>query len=345
MATKRQRKVTAVWMETKSETNKSLHILGTCAHCSLNYGEPPVTDIEYAFVIGHKRPKSKGGSDHLRNLQPLHHDENKSGRGETSPQDLLTITSKFIQQQRHKRDMTQEHIALALGISRPTYHQIEHGKRELTISEANTLASTFDMSLAQFLAMKEPVRSVILEKEATPQSSDLQIRVTQKNFDKFKQVLLYVLNKVGGKPNVGEILLHKLLYFIDFDYYEKFEENLMGATYIKNLHGPTSVELGEIIKEMQEQGELVQVKNKHFEYEQKKYLPLKRPDLSVLSGRDIEHIDDVLARHSDKNAAEITHYSHEDIPWQSAQDGKPLSYESVFYRDERYSVRSYDDEL
>ena len=81
------------------------------------------------------------------------------------------------------------------------------------------------------------------------------------------------------------------------------------------------------------------VKNKHFEHEQKKLLPLQRPDLSILSGRDIEHIDDVLARHSDKSATEISKYSHDDIPWQSAQHGKPLSYESVFYRDEKYSVR------
>ena len=255
------------------------------------------------------------------------------------------MLSKFIQQQRLKREMTQEHLAAVLGVSRPTYLQIEHGNRELTVSEAGKLAGTFDMSLEQFLAMKEPVRNVTLEKEATPQSSDLQIRVTQKNLDKFKQVLLYVLNKVGGKPNVGETVLHKLLYFIDFDYYQRFEETLMGATYIKNHHGPTSVELGEIIKEMQEQKLLIQVKNKHFEYEQKKYLPLKRPNLSVLSGRDIEHIDDVLARLSDKSATEIRNYSHDDIPWKSARDGKPLSYESVFYRDERYSVRSYDDEL
>jgi len=27
------------------------------------------------------------------------------------------------------------------------------------------------------------------------------------------------------------------------------------------------------------------------------------------------------------------------------QDGEKISYESVFYRDEKYSVRNYDDEL
>lgn len=252
---------------------------------------------------------------------------------------------KFIKQQRTKRNMTQEYLASELGISRPTYLQIERGERELTISEAKKLAALFDMSLENFLAAREPKHSVAIEKKQAKKSDDLQIRITEKNLDKFKQVLLYVLNMVGGKPNVGETVLHKLLYFIDFDYYEKFEENLMGATYIKNHHGPTSVELGEIIKEMEEQGEIERVKSQYFKYSQKKYLPLKRPNLDILSAREIEHIDNVLARLSDKNAAEIERYSHEDIPWKSAKDGKPLSYESVFYRDEQYSVRNYEDEL
>ena len=257
----------------------------------------------------------------------------------------IIMFGKFIQQQRAKRNMTQAYLASKLGISRPTYMQIERGEREPKISEAKKLAALFDMSLESFLTIKEPKRSVTLEKELVKKSDDLQIRVTKKNLDKFKQVLLYVLGKVGSKPNVGETVLHKLLYFIDFDYYEKFEENLMGATFIKNHHGPTSVEFGTIVKDMQEQGELEAVKSQYFKYSQKKCLPLKRPNLEILSAREIGHIDDVLARLSDKNAAEIEKYSHEDIPWKSAQDGKPLSYESVFYRDERYSVRNYDDEL
>lgn len=255
------------------------------------------------------------------------------------------MIGNFIQQQRAKRNMTQEYLASELGISRPTYMHIERGKRELTISEAKKLAAIFDMSLEYFLAEKEPQRLVTVVKEPSKQLDDLQIRVTKKNFDKLREVLLYILNKVGSKPNVGETVLHKLLYFIDFDYYEKYEENLMGATYIKNYHGPTSIELGSIMEDMQQKGEIEPVQSSYFKHSQKKYLPLRRPDLDILSAREIAHIDDVLARLSDKNAAEIENYSHQDIPWISAQDGKPLSYESVFYRDEKYSVRNYDDEL
>jgi transcriptional regulator with XRE-family HTH domain len=248
---------------------------------------------------------------------------------------------------RKKHNLTQEFLASKIGVSRPTYIQIEHGEKDLTISSAKTLADIFGISFDDFIAGKEPRHEVILEKASADKKADasLQIRVTQKNLDKFKQVLLYILEKVGGKPNVGETVLHKLLYFIDFDYYEKFEENLMGATYIKNHHGPTSVELGAILKDMQKNGEIEAVKSKYFNHLQKKYLPVKRADLTVLSAREISHIEEVLARLSDKNAKEIENYSHEDMPWKAAQEGQPISYESVFYRDERYSVRNYDDEL
>ena len=255
------------------------------------------------------------------------------------------MLGKFVHEQRIKRNMTQEHLASKLGVSRPTYLHIERGERDLTITEAKTLASVFSMPLEDLLEAREPKQTIKLSKRPARKSAGLHIRVTQKNLNKFKQVLLYVLNKVGGKPNVGETVLHKLLYFIDFDYYEKYEENLIGATYIKNHHGPTSVELQSILKDMQDNGEIEAVNSKYFRYEQKKYLPIKRPDFNNLSARDIAHIDDVLARLSDKNAKEMENYSHGDIPWQSAQEGQKLSYESVFYRDEKYSVRSYDDEL
>ncbi|MFH1958359.1 MAG: type II toxin-antitoxin system antitoxin SocA domain-containing protein [bacterium] len=256
------------------------------------------------------------------------------------------MLAKFIRQQRLKQGLTQEYMASELGISRPTYIQIERGAREMTVSEAKVLAAVFSIPFGDFLQGRAPLHKVTLEKsKRKSEKSSLHIRVTEKNLAKFKQVLLYILEKVGSKPNVGETVLHKILYFIDFDYYEKYEENLMGATYIKNLHGPTSVELGSILNDMQDRKQIERVKSSYFKYEQKKYLPVKRANLSLLSARELEHIDEVLARLADKNAKEIENYSHEDIPWKAAGDGERLSYESVFYRDEKYSVRNYEDEL
>jgi uncharacterized phage-associated protein len=160
---------------------------------------------------------------------------------------------------------------------------------------------------------------------------------------KFKEVLLYVLKQVGSKPNVGESVLYKLLYFIDFDYYEKYEEQLMGATYIKNRYGPTPKEFAKIVQQMKNK-DLIVVETKYFKYPQRKYLPLREPDLSVLNARELSTIDSVLEKLSNKNAADISLYSHNDVPWLTTQDANVIDYESVFYRTPAYSVRSYDEE-
>ncbi len=258
------------------------------------------------------------------------------------------MLGKFVLEQRKKHNLTQEFLALKIGVSRPTYVQIEQGERDLTITEAKKLADVFGVDFNDFVKGNIPCDAVEIEKivkKTKQEKQEIRISVPQKNLKKFKEVLLYVLSKVGGKANVGEAVVYKLLYFIDFDFYEKFEEQLIGATYIKNHYGPTPVEFKVIVDDMIKNGEIAKVEGKYFNYPQRKYLPVRRPNLNVLSGREIEHIDDVLARLADKNAKEMENYSHGDIPWKTAENGKAISYESVFYRDERYSVRNYEDEL
>ena len=50
------------------------------------------------------------------------------------------------------------------------------------------------------------------------------------NEEKAKQVILYLLNKFG---TLEKTKLEMLLYYLDFDYYEKYEEHFMGFKYIK----------------------------------------------------------------------------------------------------------------
>jgi len=251
----------------------------------------------------------------------------------------------FIQKMRESKGFTQEYMAQKLGISRPTYVVLEKGQRNLKIEEAKQIAKLFNLSFDQLINEEEPSEQVDIvksvEKEDTP---ELRVSIPQKNFEKFREILLYILSQVGGKPNVGETVLYKLLYFIDFDYYEKYEEQLIGATYIKNHFGPTPVEFKKLVEKMIKDGELEIIKSKSFQYDQKKYLAIREPNFAkLLSAQELQHINDVLARLSDKNATELSEYSHQDVPWIAAQEGKPIEYESVFYRTPKTSVRNYGE--
>lgn len=256
---------------------------------------------------------------------------------------------KFIQHQRTKHNMTQEHLASVLGISRPTYMQIERGERELTISEAKKLAALFDMPLLNFLG-EEEVKNLEIEIVATKKKAqkkavtEVRISVPQEKAEKFEQVLLYILAKIGGKPNIGQTVLYKLLYFIDFDYYEKFEEQLIGARYIRNHYGPTPVMFAKLMEQMEKEGKVEKLKSKFYKHEQTKYLvnPNKPVELSALSAQELAHIDWEIDRLGDLTAAQISALSHVDTPWVAAKEREALEYEHVFYRPAETSVREYD---
>lgn len=258
---------------------------------------------------------------------------------------IMSFSPKNLRQLRKQHGLSQEDLARVLDISRPTYLLIEKGTRELTVSEAQKLAGIYGMTLEEFVAEKQKKTTVTIPAKVLHDGKpSYRISAPQKNLNKLREVLLYILEKVGAKKNIGETALYKILYFIDFDFYEKFEEQLIGATYIKNHYGPTPVEFSSVVKEMQSKKEILLVKSKYFDYDQKKYLPLRKPNLSVLTALEKEHIDWELQRLSDMNGSELREYSHGDIPWKIYKHGEQLSYECVFYRDTVYSQRSYDDD-
>ena len=242
--------------------------------------------------------------------------------------------------------LTQEALARELGIDRGTLSNIERNERELKAEEVPLFSKQLNVSANQLLGI-DHFPEVVLESTSVSLVQDthmpLRINVPAKNVQKFKEALLYILRSVGAKPNVGETVIYKILYFIDFNHYEQFEEQLIGATYIKNHFGPTPAEFSQIVKEMIKECEIEKISSTYFRKEQKKYLPLREPNLAVFSGIEIKTIDEVLDRLSDMNVTSISDYSHQDIPWIVTPVGAPINYETVFYRTPAYSVRADDN--
>lgn len=256
----------------------------------------------------------------------------------------------FLKEIREKKEINQETVAKKIGVSRPTYVQIEKGVRELRVSEAKKLANYFGIPLADFLEgrdVKEPKVRFTEEKHPKKKEEDESIRISvpQNKVHKFKEVLLYVLESIGARSNVGDAVICKLMYFIDFDYYEKYEEQLMGVTYLKNHHGPTPAGFTKIIEEMKKDGDIACFSKKYFQYDQKKYMPRRSADLSVLSAQEKELIDSEIERFKDFNATQMAEYSHKDIPWITAENLKAIDYESVFYRTPEFSRRQYETKV
>ena len=52
-------------------------------------------------------------------------------------------------------------------------------------------------------------------------------------FEKFKELLLHIISKTSQLPNVGKTVLYKMLYFCEFDWFEKTWERLTWLDFIK----------------------------------------------------------------------------------------------------------------
>ena len=248
--------------------------------------------------------------------------------------------NQVIQEQRAKKAWSQDQLANELGVSRSAISQIENGERGVSSVELKRLSEIFGVT-ADFLLGLENEPEVALGKP--PKKKALQakerISVPHHRVEKFQNVLLYLLERCGGKPNVGETVLYKLLYFADFNFYELFEEQMTGATYRKLQYGPVPREFGEIVKEMVGRQELLSVKDNFYGYQQTRYIPLKKADLNQLTAAEKSILDSVVERFSDKSAKWLSDYSHDDIPWKATAEKEVIDYELVFYRTPAYSVR------
>ena len=247
---------------------------------------------------------------------------------------------------RKMKGLSQEDLAKSVKISRPSLAQIELGNRSVDILELQQLSLILEFSLDDFMSKDFSASQGLEDKEeikAKKQEERISVPILQ--ISKFKNVLLYILERCAGKPNVGETVLYKLLYFSDFNYYELYEEHLTGAIYRKLPFGPVPQKLDTIIDQMIKKGQLQRVKTVYHGYPQTRYLPLEKADLTELRASEKEIIDRVIEQMSDWSAAAISNYSHKDMPWLASKEGEEINYELVFYRDTPFSVRNYGDEI
>ncbi len=267
----------------------------------------------------------------------------------------LKLTQRQIGQRitelRKMKGFSQEDLAKSVKISRPSLAQIELGNRSVDILELQQLSLVLGFSLDDFMSENfspdsyRESQDVDVKEEKKVKKEEERISVPTLQVNKFKNVLLYILERCAGKPNVGETVLYKLLYFSDFNYYELYEEHLTGAKYRKLPYGPVPQKLDTIIGQMIEKGQLQRVKTEYHGYPQTRYLPLEKADLTELKASEKEIIDRVIEQMSDWSAAAISNYSHKDMPWLATKEGEEINYELAFYRDIPFSVRNYGDEI
>jgi len=217
-----------------------------------------------------------------------------------------------IEKARSLRGYSQEQVARALGISRPTYVNIESGKKELTISQAKALSSMLCIGLEDILGTGGK-DSIFFDVIAST--------------EKYKQVILNSI-KYGADSDekITKTKLAKLVYLADFMWYYRNSSPMSGMTYRKLPQGPVSDVYFRALDEMEDAGIVIrEPKGNAFMYS----LVEKEVPVSRLSEHELNIIKVICQAWRGKPTSEIVDFTHRQLPWQICREGEAIPYSLI----------------
>lgn len=219
------------------------------------------------------------------------------------------ILSNNIEQARLARGYSQEQVAHAIGVSRPTYIKIESGKNELTVRQAKALSSMLRIDMDDILGMAD----------GTSVFADVL-----KSTEKYKQIILNAL-KYGADEDgkITKTKLAKLVYLADFIWYYLNSTPMSGMTYRKLPRGPVADVYFRALDEMEEDGAITrEPKGNSIMFS----LIEREAPTSRLSSDEINLIKKIGKAWSCKSTSDIVNFTHEQLPWQICRDGEVIPY-------------------
>ena len=150
---------------------------------------------------------------------------------------------------------------------------------------------------------------------------------------KYEQAILYLCGKLGGTVK-GKKKLAKLLYFADFDFFEKNNQSITGDTYKALPMGPFPTMLESVAKDMEKNGMLnVKMVEEFNGYNPTEIYSAKiEPDTSVFSADEKKMLDRVIARYGQLNGKQLEDLTHAEAPYIGTEPSQTIAYELSSYR-------------
>lgn len=149
---------------------------------------------------------------------------------------------------------------------------------------------------------------------------------------RYKAAFLYLLHSLGKIE--GKKKACKLLYFLDFDYYEAYETSFTGETYVSYKMGPFPQYFQPLVEEMQKEG-LVQYTAKRreewHENETITYTPLGTLDY-CWTPQERNMLNRIVRKYGELSGGELEQRTHAEAPYNAVDLNEVIPYEYSFYR-------------
>jgi hypothetical protein len=145
--------------------------------------------------------------------------------------------------------------------------------------------------------------------------------------DKFRELVVYVSERLAEDPSFGDTKLNKVLYFVDFLGYSHLGHAVTGARYQKERHGPLARPLLPVRQELEQEGAVHVEMRPAGTRTRRVTTPLRGADMSHFSMEEVELIDSIIDQLRGHSAVAVSRISHQNSPgWQLAEIGEDIPY-------------------
>lgn len=158
---------------------------------------------------------------------------------------------------------------------------------------------------------------------------------TEADEARFRELVLYIAERMEGDPSFGAVKLNKVLYFSDFLHFRQSGRPLTGVEYTKLPYGPAPRRLLPLQQELIRGEEAKLIERDYLGYCQKRLVALRDADRSVFEPSELKLVDQVIDALWGAQAVSVTALSHkESVGWRAALPGERIPYETALLSQE-----------
>jgi hypothetical protein len=148
--------------------------------------------------------------------------------------------------------------------------------------------------------------------------------------EKFKALVHYICWSVPDPKKLGAIKLNKILWATDFSHFYTTGESLTGERYLKRQFGPVPGGILQALRELELEGALSITEAPHFQYTQRQFTALKKPNTQFFTSAELAETDEMIKLITEAYTAKSVSQASHDHIWSAALDGEEIPHFSIF---------------
>ncbi len=152
------------------------------------------------------------------------------------------------------------------------------------------------------------------------------------NEKKYKNAVIFFAKKIQN-GTLGKLKMMKLLYYLDFDFFEKYGRSVTGDEYLRFEHGPVPRMARKILKDMSgKQIKITRRKIGNGYNDQEHIEAIKDFDVRVFDKEELLMLEEIARKWEKFTGTEMKSASHGEAPWISTKPNEVIDYNLAYYR-------------